>query len=349
MQFAQIEIKHLVGLALQRLAQDVGGDEGIAVAVAANPAADLHKGRQFGIGPARVVLRQHGFQRRIQLRQLGQDRVIEERQAIFHLVHHRQLGGTQEAGLPQGDDAAAERLFIVGGFLGRHLVAVALVQQARDRHLAIQDALALHLGRMRGKHRADEGIVEKAGQGVGLIGRKHIAQRIRQTPLARRRTGDQMGAGAADMVLVFGNVGQQREITEGAYQLRGFFLRQRLQRIGQLAARSFVIVASETDCQLTHIFNAFERGVAQMAADRIAQQAPQLTDIAAEQLVFHFIHRLHVYHNVYHVKGASLRSRAAIVSRALHPPAGTWLKSPYRRGAPKRHRADPCLGRSAAI
>jgi hypothetical protein len=144
------------------------------------------------------------------------------------------------------------------------LHAVALVQQARDSHLAILDALALHFRRVRREHGTDEGIVKEAFQRIGLARFQHIADGVGEAALARRRAGDQVGARAADVVLIFCNVGQQREIAEGARQLRRFFLRQRLQRVRQLRARHLVIVAAETDGQLAHVFDALEGGVAQV-------------------------------------------------------------------------------------
>ena len=313
-QFTEVKIEHLVGLRLQGAAQDVGRDEGVAVAVAAYPAADFHEIGQFRIFPAGIALGQHGFQRGIQFRQFAQDRVVVERQAIGHFIHDGQFARTQQTRLPQGDDAAAQRFFVLFRLFRRHLHTVALAQQARDGHLTILDALALHFRRVRREDGADERIFEEGFQRIGLASVKHVADGMAEATLARRRAGDQMGARAADVMLVFRDIGQQRKVAEGARQLRGFFLRQRLQRVRQLRARHFIIVAAETDGQLAHMFDAFEGGVAQVVADGVAQQTAQLADIAAQQLVFHFIH----LHGV-HFLGRPRRHRTDCVVRASRP------------------------------
>ena len=167
---------------------------------------------------------------------------------------------------------------------------------------------------MRREDGADEGIFKEGFQRIGLARVKYVADGMAEATLARRRTGDQMGARAADVMLIFRNIGQQREIAESARQLRGFFLRQRLQRVRQLRARRFIIVAPETNGQLAHMFDALEGGVAQVAADGVAQQTAQLADIAAQQLVFHFIH----LHGI-HFPGRPRRHRTDCVVRASRP------------------------------
>ncbi|MNS92525.1 hypothetical protein D3C72_1266670 [compost metagenome] len=299
---------------MQGAAQDVGRDKRVAVAVAAYPAADLHEIGQFRIFPTGIALGQHGFQRGIQFRQFAQNRVVVKRQAIGHFIHDGQLARAQQTRLPQGDDAAAQRFFVSLGFFRRHLHAVALAQQAGNGHLAILDTLALHFRRMRREDGADERIFKEGFQSICLARVKHVADGMAEATLARRRTGDQVGARAADVVLVFRNIGQQREIAESARQLRGFFLRQRLQRVRQLRTRRFIIVAAETDGQLAHMFDALEGGVAQMVADGVAQQTAQLADIAAQQLVFHFIH----LHGMYFL-GRPRRHRTDCVVRASRP------------------------------
>jgi hypothetical protein len=98
---------------------------------------------------------------------------------------------------------------VLGLFFGRELGAVALVEQARDLPLAVEDALALHFGRMRGQHRAHLGAGEEIAQLAGIdAGGQRALQGQGQAALARRGAGAGMGARAADVVLVLGDVGQ---------------------------------------------------------------------------------------------------------------------------------------------
>ncbi len=94
-----------------------------------------------------------------------------------------------------------------------------------------------------------------------------------------------MGAAAADVVLVFGDIGQQRKIAERAHQLGGLFLAQRGQRLAQQRARFGIGVTPETDRDLADRLDALEGRVAVLGADGVAQQAAQLADIAPEQVI----------------------------------------------------------------
>ena len=84
----------------KRLAQHLGGDEGIAVAVAADPAADAQERGQLGVAPGRVGRRELVFERRIEARQLAQERGVVIGEAVRDLVEDSQPGPAQDAGLP---------------------------------------------------------------------------------------------------------------------------------------------------------------------------------------------------------------------------------------------------------
>src|SRR5262245_9012044 len=51
MQFVEAEVEHPLALHVDGLAQDVRGDEWIAVAIAADPASHAHAGRKLGVTP----------------------------------------------------------------------------------------------------------------------------------------------------------------------------------------------------------------------------------------------------------------------------------------------------------
>ena len=84
------------------------GDERVAVAVAADPAAHAQKRRQ-AVGQRHASLRQLGFEIGIEPRQLDEEGVVVIGEPVSDLVDHPQPGAAQEIGLPQGQDRAAQR------------------------------------------------------------------------------------------------------------------------------------------------------------------------------------------------------------------------------------------------
>ncbi|MGY3293093.1 hypothetical protein ACVWWP_006160 [Bradyrhizobium sp. LM3.6] len=160
MQLFEIELHDAARLQPQRAAHHVGGNEGIAVAVAADPASHPQERGELA-GCLLAALLQPVLQRVDQPRHLAQEGVIVERQAVGDLVEHRELGPAQQIGLPQRQHLAAELLVAGGGLIGGQRDALAAVEQGCDLHLAVHGALAADLGRMRGQHRADERALEE--------------------------------------------------------------------------------------------------------------------------------------------------------------------------------------------
>ena len=157
---AQIEIEGRGGLPHQRVARDVVRDERIAVAVAADPGTQAQDRPDSDAG-----VRPPAFQRvldfTVQPRQFAQEGVAIVGQPVFDLVTHGQLQLAQDTGLPQRQDRATQRFLVGIRLLRRQLDTVTLGEQARDLALAVEDALALHLGRMRGQHGRDQRIAKE--------------------------------------------------------------------------------------------------------------------------------------------------------------------------------------------
>ena len=147
MQFLEIKSHDAAALQPQRAAHHIGGDEGIAVAIAADPASHPQERRQPAIGA--VFLAQPIFQCAMQPRHLVQEGVVVERKPVGDFVEHGELGPAQQIGLPQGHHRAAQLLVAGRDFIRRELDPFAPVQQCRDLHLAVDGALAAHFGRMR--------------------------------------------------------------------------------------------------------------------------------------------------------------------------------------------------------
>ena len=100
----------------------------------------------------------------MQPRHLVQEGVIVERQPVGDLVEHGELGPAQQIGLPQRQHLAAQLLVGRLGLFRRELHPFAPVEKRGDLHLAVDRALAADFGRMRGQHRADQGVSEKLPQ-----------------------------------------------------------------------------------------------------------------------------------------------------------------------------------------
>ena len=214
--FVEIVIERGGRLQAQRFAQDLGGDEGVAVTVAADPRADAEKWRQrpvfFGIAGVQLLRNLD-----IEARKFGEEGFLEEADAILDLVQHLESYRTQHARLPQGQDGIGEPETVLGIFFRRHAQALALVEQVGKVAVVADQTLALNLGRMRGEDRGDDGVGEEVDDGLGRnIAVGKLVEGMNEAAFARWRTRQIVGAPAPDMVLVLGDVGQLQEIAEGA-------------------------------------------------------------------------------------------------------------------------------------
>src|SRR5436305_1585961 len=100
MHLIQVEFEGALALHAQRLSQDLGCDEGIAVAVPADPASDAQERRQLEAVPGRIARSELVFQGRIEARQLAQEGVIVVGKPVSYLVYDFESASAQHAGLP---------------------------------------------------------------------------------------------------------------------------------------------------------------------------------------------------------------------------------------------------------
>ena len=129
----------------------------VAVAIAADPLAHAQEaGHRLTVECC--------FKFGIQLGNLAQEGRFVVRQGVFDLVSHRQLGKTQQSGLPQLHHAGTYLQFIgrqfartqgvlVGIDRGRTgFDGIAIGQQMRNVAFGVQNAFALYFGRVGGEH-----------------------------------------------------------------------------------------------------------------------------------------------------------------------------------------------------
>ena len=273
----QVEAQHRLALARQRHAQGRGADVRVAVAVAADPVAHAEERRDLEAG-------QVPFDLRIELRDLAQEGALVVAERVVDLVGDAQLGGAQQAGLPQLRDAGAQRGLVLGA-LGLVVQAVAPADQLGHRALGVQHALALHLGRVRGQHRRQIGVL----QHLGDLGGAHAAPR--QLLEARGQRAVLLLAGElpvlahAHVVAVLGQVGEMREVAEGAHHRHRLLDRQVLQQPVERAAGLCVALEPVGHRQLADALDQLEGRRALLLADHVAEDAAEQPNVLDHRAV----------------------------------------------------------------
>jgi hypothetical protein len=260
----EVEAQRHLGLAGQGVAQRRRADVGVAVAVAADPVAHAQEGRD-------AVAGQGALDVAVQARDLAQEGHWVVAQRVFDLVGHRQLGGAQHARLPQLRHTGADQRLVLGAPLGRGQ-GVALGHQRRHGALGIEDALALHLGGVGGEHRRDPGLLQHLGDvGGAVVGAVQALEAERQ----RARllvTGGLVHGAAAQVVAVFGDVGQVAEVAEGADHRHRAVCREVLQQPVEHTAGRGVGLQAVGHRELPHPFDQLEGLQAFLLADHVAEQ-----------------------------------------------------------------------------
>ena len=128
-----------------------------------------------------------------------------------------------------------------------------------------------------------------------------------------------MGARAADVVLVLGDIGEMREKAEGADDLQRLGGRQTVEHRFESPARAGIFIAAKTNRVLANMLDRVEDGRAPLFAHRVAEDAAEQPDIVAQWQVFIFgLDGLWFWH------GHPLFDRRR---RPMTAPAGTM---PYR-------------------
>ena len=286
MQLLEIEAQRPLALHGERLRRHVGRDEGIAVAVAADPAPHAQEGRHVEIAPGRIDAAQAILQVGVEDGQSMKEGVVVVGEAVGDLVDHPEALAAHQAGLPQGEHGTAQRPAVGGELLRRELHAVALVEQLRNLHLAVDRALATDFRRMRRQDRAAERVGEErlqlSARDAGVAG---AIERVGHGALAGQRFGHGIGTGAADVMLVFGEVGEMREIAEGPDDAQRLVRRQAAHDGLQFLSGGLVGLAVELDSGAPDAFDELEHRVTFLGAYRVAQDAPEQPDVVAQREV----------------------------------------------------------------
>src|SRR5262249_52397352 len=201
---------------------------------------------------------------------------------VSHLVYDFQSGSAQHARLPKRQHSATQGLVACRPLLRSEANAIAFRQEMRNLHLAIDRALAPHLGRVSGEHRANDGIREEVLQlGPGNSRITGANKRVGHSAFARCRTGQRMDSGPTNVMLVFRNVGKMRKVAERTDDLDALSMREAVQHRLELVPRGFILVAMEAYRGLANALNDCKNSLAFLAANRITKNAAEKPDIVA--------------------------------------------------------------------
>ena len=260
-------------LPFHRFAQHLGGDERIAVAVAADPGTHPQQHRQGA--PAK--LRFHFL---VQTRYLDQERQAVERQRILDFIDDAQPGEPDHRRLPEGQDARLQPRFDARAHGGAQARVFELRQGGGDAAFAVEDALALDFGRMRGEHRHDQRAREPGVQlGLARAAGAHARQRIGETArLGRRALAFALQHQPVGLA-VFGDVQQMQEVAEGAHHVQGLVAAEGIELRFQPGARRpgfAALGATKSDRLLADVLDALVAVNADLVAQYLAQHAPEV-------------------------------------------------------------------------
>ena len=92
-----------------------------------------------------------------------------------------------------------------------------------------------------------------------------------------------MGAIAANVVLVLGDVGEMREIAVGAHDRERLVGAEAVERRLELAARADLVVAMEADRGLADLLDELVDLLALLLAHRVAEDAAEQADVVAQR------------------------------------------------------------------
>ena len=283
MQLVEIKVTCARALHAQGLAQHLGRNERIAVAIPADPASHPQERRNLDRAVGRIDGLEIVLHCAEQTRNLVQKGVIVIGQPVRHFVEHRELGPTQHAGLPQRVNRLTQPFIAAGNFLAREPHAFAPVQQIRNLHFAIKRAFAPHLGRVGGQHRTDQGAIEEVPQRRSAdTGVARAADRMSDGSGTRRCTGERVRPCSANMMLILGNVGEMGEVTERPHDPHRLSGRQIVQERLQRVASGFVVVAMEANRQLPNTLDDVEDRLSFALANGVAENSAEQPDVVTQ-------------------------------------------------------------------
>ena len=364
MQLVEVEAERARALQAHRLVEHVGGDEGLP---SRSPPIHEPMRRNEGTraprraGPERV---ERVLDRAVEPRQLAEEGVVVIGEAVGDLVDHLQPGLAQHVGAPEDQHGAPQLLLDRARARPRRRGAVALVEERRDLELADQGALAAHLRRVRGEHRAHQRAVEEVARAPSALDAR-LARAVEgegERAGARRRAGLHVRAVAADVVLVLGDVGEMREVAEGAHDGERLVGGEAVERRLELAQGAGLVVAVEADRGLPDLLDERVGLLALLLAHRVAEDAAEQADVVAQRPVLFGVvveDRFHGHESSIARQTGSACRRAGLKASKMRASQPRWKGSiigddlPGRAPPPLRDKGGRpcicCLARGACV
>ena len=194
---------------------------------------------------------------------------------------------------PCRQDFPAERRLEIGAFGHREVGPVALGQQHGDAVVLLNQGPPRHFGRMRRQHELDLECAHRLVQSRGRHPACHEpAERLfRRAALGTRARIAEIGATAADAMMLLGDVRQVQEVCERAGERNRGVDRQLLELGGQ---RLEVAIRARAG-RLGHgadALDGLEQPIAFVGAERVAQQLAEEPDILSQRFVRIDLHRV---------------------------------------------------------
>jgi hypothetical protein len=137
-----------------------------------------------------------------------------------------------------------------------------------------------------GEYRANDSIREKVlqlGTGSGRI--TSASKRVGHGAFARSGSSQRVGSGPADVMLIFGDVGELRKVAESADDLDVLSMREAIQCRFEFVPRGFIFLAVEADRVAANMLNNREDRLAFLATHRIAKDAAEQTNIVTQRQI----------------------------------------------------------------
>src|SRR3984957_644067 len=215
-----------------------------------------------------------------------EERVVVELEGVGDLVDDFELRLAQEIRPPEEQHAPPKSFLVERKLVLVAAKPLALVEQFCDFQCPGQRALAPDFGRMGGKDRAHQRMIEEVGKPGGLDA--HFAralERISERAGAWRGAGDCMSAVAADVMLIFGDVGEMGEIAVGARDREGLVSVEAVERRLELAPRADLVVAMEPYRGLADLLDQLENLFAFLLAHGVAEDSTEQPNVFAQRNV----------------------------------------------------------------
>lgn len=245
----------------QYVAGDVGGDVGVAVAVATDPGAEGERaGARGQLDADALELGGEVFE---DVADGAGVQLVEVVDGVAGLVGGFGAYDAQLVGLPDEVDVLGQAQVVAAAFAG---AGNGLLQQRGDAAQLVEDAAAGRLGGVRGEDGAHVEVADRLAQVLGVGVLEHVGG-AREEPAL----GGPVGAQFLAAVYLFGDVGEVEVGGEGAHQLGGG-----LQvGVAEQCGGGFAVGAG----QCAHLFDEVEEFLAFLTDEGLAEEVAEAADV----------------------------------------------------------------------